>query len=423
MLKPRFSNLRLSVSICGFVIRVHSRAFAAKSIFIIFLTVWQFGCGAKNSGVPQALTQPASATVAGEGAVQKFGGQWPVFRGNAQATGVADGKLPDQLDLLWKYTVDKGAFEATPAIVDGVVYIGDMDGTFYALDLQSGQPRWKFDYGKDKAGFTTAAAVRDGLVYIGDMDGNFFCLDAASGEKKWKATSDSEIDSAANFYQDNVLVGSQDTTLYCFDAHTGKPQWKHQIGDQIRCSPTVIENSCFLAGCDGKLHVIDVRSGEETGAVDINSPTGCTPAASGDFIYFGTEGATFLCVNWKQLTNVWAWADKARGLSIRSSAAITPQAVIFGGRDKIVHALDPKTGDKLWDFPTKGRVDSSPVVVGERVFVGSADGRVYGLDLKTGQQVWQYEAGGALVGSPAVAQGRLVIASNAGVVYCFGAKQ
>src|SRR5262245_33400480 len=50
---------------------------------------------------------------------------WSVFRGNATATGVADGSLPDNPQFLWKYTVPKGSFEATPIVVDGVVYIGD----------------------------------------------------------------------------------------------------------------------------------------------------------------------------------------------------------------------------------------------------------------------------------------------------------
>jgi outer membrane protein assembly factor BamB len=394
---------------------------AAEAIWSLALLTALAGCG--NRMVAQtdpAISRPAASA---DNSSSSDESQWPVFRGNAQATGVSAGHLTEQPELQWKYNVEKGAFEATPVIVDSTVYIGDMDGTFYALDLQSGAKRWTFDQGKDKAGFTAAAAVRDGMVYIGDMDGAFFCLDAKTGEKKWEATSDGEIDSAANFYQGNVLFGSQDTTLYCLDAKTGQRQWTHQIGDQIRCSPTVIENCCFLAGCDGKLHVIDLHHGEETGAVDIHSPTGCTPAASGNLIYFGTEGGTFFSVNWKELKSVWMWQDKAKGLSIRASAALTPQAVIFGGRDKTVHARDPQTGEKLWDFATKGRVDSSPVVVDERVYVGSADGRVYGFDLKSGQPVWQYEAGGALVGSPAVAQGRLVIASDAGVVYCFGDKK
>src|SRR5262249_47026248 len=118
---------------------------------------------------------------------------WPVFRGNATATGVAEASLPDNPQFLWKYTVPKGSFEATPIVVDGVVYIGDMDGTVYAIDLLTHEKKWTFDNGTDKAGFNTAAAVKDGFVYVGDMDGNFFCLDAATGEKKWTAKAEAEI--------------------------------------------------------------------------------------------------------------------------------------------------------------------------------------------------------------------------------------
>jgi outer membrane protein assembly factor BamB len=88
----------------------------------------------------------------------------------------------------------------------------------------------------------------------------------------------------------------------------------------------------------------------------------------------------------------------------------------------MVHALDPKSGKELWNFTTRGNVDSSPVIVGERVFVGSNDGRLYGLDLKTGNEVWRYEAGGSIIAAPAVSQGRLVIGTSDGELFCFGKK-
>src|SRR5262245_22595299 len=60
---------------------------------------------------------------------------WPVYRGDAQARGIAAAKLPDKLDMLWKMTVPSGAFEATPVIEGGVVYVPDMDGKVFALNL------------------------------------------------------------------------------------------------------------------------------------------------------------------------------------------------------------------------------------------------------------------------------------------------
>ena len=208
-------------------------------------------------------------------------GSWEYFRGNAQSTGVAVSGLPAELSVLWEYKVPDGAFEATPTVVreqDGskkTVYIGDLDGSLFALDLQTGEMRWEF---KSEIGFVTAPVVRDNRIFIGDIDGIFYCLNEA-GEKVWSFQTDGEINSSANFYQDNVLVGSQDFHLYALNVNSGELAWKYESQDQIRCSATVAGDRAFVAGCDGFFHVINLESGTEVGSTDIRSPTGATPAA------------------------------------------------------------------------------------------------------------------------------------------------
>ena len=221
---------------------------------------------------------------------------WPVFRGDAEFDGVAGCTLPDQPALLWKHSVKDGMFEGTPAIADGVIYIGGLNGYFYALDLATGDEKWKYH---SELGFRAPAAVRDGLVYIGDSEGRFVCLDAASGESKWGISTDAEINAGANFYKGNVIIGSQSGTLYCLDAKTGKEAWKYAIDNMIQCSPTIVENRVFLAGCDSVLHIIDIDTGQRVAQVDIGDPTGVTPAAVGDRVYFATQGAKVLCIDWR----------------------------------------------------------------------------------------------------------------------------
>ena len=344
--------------------------------------------------------------------------QWPLFRGDPLSTGVAHSELPAKPALLWKHKVKEGAFEATAAIVENTVYLGDLDGTFYALDLNTGKPKWTFTT-KDKDGFYASPAVYQQRVYVGDLFGRFYCLDAKTGKKLWEFETKAEIDSSANFYRGNVLVGSQDATLYCLESATGKLIWKHTIEDQIRCTPTVVDARCFVAGCDGKLHIIDLEKGVSVANVDIGGPTMATPAVRGDLAYFGSESGVFFCVNWKQASVVWRYEPK-RGRGVRSSAAASDQIVVYGNRSREVRGLHPVSGKQLWLFNTKQRVDSSPVIVGQRAFVGSSDGRLYGLSLQSGKKEWEYEAGGGFAASPAVASGKLVIATDDGVVYCFG---
>jgi outer membrane protein assembly factor BamB len=348
---------------------------------------------------------------------------WPVFRGNAQADGVAMGYLPDQLQVIWKKPFKDALFESTAAIVDGVVYVGGLDGYFRALDLKNGDEKWKFH---SELGFKAPAAVRDGLAYIGDSDGIFYCLDAATGQEKWKLQTDAEINAGANFYDSAVLIGSQDGSLHALDARTGKSQWKYTIENMIQCSPTIIDNRVFIAGCDGKLHVLELKPGTPTSIVDkqiidIQDPTGTTPAAVGDRVYFGTQGSRFFCFDWRQLEKVWSFEPR-RKQPFQASAAVRDGVVVVGGRDRAVHGLDADKGNELWQFPTRSRIDASPVIVGTRVMIASGDGRLYALDLKTGVKYWEYEAGGGFTASPAVAEGRMVIGNDDGELYCFGEK-
>ena len=197
--------------------------------------------------------------------------EWPVCRGDAQATGIAHSPLPEKLEVLWKFNSQQHGFEATVAIVDGLVFAGSLDGNLYVLNLADGKEKWKFH---TELGFNAAAAVTGGRVFAGDADGKFYCFDAATGKPLWGYETQGEIDSGPNFYKDKVLVGSQDATLYCFEQATGALTWKYTIGDQVRCSPTVVEGRAFLAGCDAKLHILDLDKGEVINTVEIDGPTG-----------------------------------------------------------------------------------------------------------------------------------------------------
>ena len=346
---------------------------------------------------------------------------WPLFRGNPAGTGVATSTLPENLQLLWEFRAEESFFAATAAIVDGTIYIGDADKHFYAIELETGHKKWSYEV---DIGFLGSAAVRNNRVFAGDSDGVFYCLDATTGNLIWKQETEAEINSSPNFYKESVLIGSQDGSLYRFRMSDGSIIWKYTIeaSGGIQCTPTLGEQYVFICGCDGKLHVIDVETGSTVETVEIGDPTLSTPAVVGPNVYFGTEGATLFDVDWKKPKIIWKYQNSKRRTSYRSSPAVSDRGVVIGGRNKLVELIDA-TGKRNWSFPTKGRIDSSPVIVDDRVFVGSADGRIYGLDLKTGEKVWSYDAGAAFSASPAVAQGRLVIGNEAGVLYCFGDKQ
>jgi outer membrane protein assembly factor BamB len=351
---------------------------------------------------------------------------WAFFRGDSASTGVAQSRLPTALEVQWQYKIKNGAFEGTASIVTDpnsptrkLVLIGDLDGKLLALDLATGEKAWEFSA---EIGFNTTPVVRDGRVFIGNLDGKFFCLDL-NGKEIWNFQANGQIDSSANFFQDNVLFGSQDACLYALNRETGKQVWKYESQDQIRCSITVAEDKAFVAGCDGFFHVVDLKTGTGIGKVEIFSPTGSTPASLGPRVFFGNQAGEFFAINSQDLTTQWTHQAVNDGDSIIGGAAVTDQHVVFGNRNRNVTDLDPQTGAEKWKVTVKSKIDSSPVIVDDRVYVASTDGRLYALALKDGAVLWERQFNGGFISSPAVAFERLVIATNRGVVYCLGQQQ
>jgi outer membrane protein assembly factor BamB len=355
---------------------------------------------------------------------------WPMFRGCAAGTGRSAAALSLPLVERWHRTFEKTAFEATPVVVAGTIYVGDLDGTFHALALETGATRWTFT---SEAGFPASAAASTDpalpLVVVGDADGVVRALDAANGAQRWQYKTEGEISGGPTLIHaadgGRVFVGSQDASLSCLDLATGRLIWKHSIADQIRCSPTVADGAILLAGCDGKLHVIDTATGTERTAVPIGGPTGSTPAAHASRVYFGSEGGGFFAIDVAAAKVAWQFMPAANAQAYRSSAAIADGLAIVGSRGRAVEAFAVADGARAWRQPMRGRVDGSPVVAhragdgGLIALVGDAAGRLAALDAATGKPVWEFDAGGGFAASPAVAAGHVVAASDDGTIWCF----
>lgn len=364
---------------------------------------------------------------------------WPMARGCVAGTGRSAGTLTLPLVEAWRRDFSGTAFGAVPVVVEGTVYVGDLDGTFHAVSLADGSDRWSFT--APDAGFPSAAAVGgtgDGrLVVVGDDVGVVRAFAASSGDVRWTYETDGEISGGPTILDSadgpRVLVGSQDASLACLDLATGKVLWRHEIADQIRCSPTVgrtpAGDRVFLAGCDGRLHVIDATTGTETAAVPIDGPTGTTPAVLGDRVFFGTEGGLFFGIDFVAAKEAWRTAATAAGQSYRSSAAVADGLAIVGFRGKAIEAFAVADGQRAWRRPMRGRVEASPVVVVATgpdgaaarpvAIVADSAGSIAALDAATGEPAWEFDAGGGFGGGAAIAEGRVVLASDDGLLWCF----
>jgi outer membrane protein assembly factor BamB len=341
---------------------------------------------------------------------------WPVFRGNALQTGVADVRIPDVLAVRWSFKTGE-AVTGAPVIARQTVYIGALDGNLYALDLLTGKQKWAYR----AVAFKTTPAVGKDAVYIGDMHGTFHCVDIATGTRHWTVPTDAQIASPANFAGNRVLFGSDDHHLYCVGTD-GKLAWRYKTKEKVQCAPAVVAEQVFVASCDQFLHLVDLDKGIAVGTVGLGGHVGASAAVHGDNLYIGNMANQFLALDWKQRKVLWQFEAQRSPQPFFACAAVTEELVVTGSRDKQVRAFQRSSGNVAWSFATKGKVDSSPVVARKRVIVGSADGNLYVLDLDSGTPISRISLGSPITNAAALTDGLVVVATFGGQVYCLGSK-
>src|SRR5712675_2631192 len=102
----------------------------------------------------------------------------------------------DKLGFAWQYALGTSrGLEASPVVVDGVMFAAGNYGRVYALNAATGVELWTFVPTVDMqwARFACCDVVNRGLavwkgrVYVAALDGYLYCLDATTGRPIWKA--------------------------------------------------------------------------------------------------------------------------------------------------------------------------------------------------------------------------------------------
>lgn len=338
---------------------------------------------------------------------------------------VLDPSTVGGLTEVWTFA-SAGGIESSPAVVNGVVYVGSDDGNVYALDASAGAELWSFATG---GAVESSPTVVDGVLYVGSDSNKVFALDASTGTQLWAITREGRVLSSPTVASGIVLVGSfedsfedrrllaldastgaelwsldawvesspavakgvafvttDDDFLYALDAETGSVVWRYVMPNSVMSSPAVVNGVVYVTLYDdGTVYAFDATIGALLwvsfplhGAIDTS------PAVANGAVYAGTSQDWFYAINASTGTERWARDFHEQSSFIRGSPAVANGVVYFGSDDSNVYALDAGTGQRLWHFNTRADVQSSPAVVNGRVYVGSSDGVLHAFGLPSG---------------------------------------
>jgi outer membrane protein assembly factor BamB len=268
---------------------------------------------------------------------------------------------------------------ASPAVADGIVYVGSYDGKFYALNAQTGGMKWKFATGGERRFeakglhglepknqtiadqfdvFLSSPVVTQGTVYFGSGDGNLYALDAASGELRWKFKTGDVVHASPAFADGVLFFGSWDSYFYAVEAATGKEKWR------------------FRGGEDALIH----------NQVGFQS----SPAVAGGVVYTGCRDSNLYALD--AVTGKEKWRFNNELSWVITSPAVAQGRVFFATSDSsLYHVVEAATGKPILRQQGKAYMFSSPAVANDVVLIGVLNGTLEARDVKTGEVLWDFQ--------------------------------
>lgn len=335
---------------------------------------------------------------------------WPMHRGDPSRDGAVDGVgLEGDPVLLWQVKLP-GRAARSPAISQGLAFVGSGDGEMRALDAATGEQRWSFTA---DSGVEITPTWADGLLYFGSLNGTLYALDASTGASVWRA----EIQAAPNstpVVVDGVLyVGSEANALMALDAATGEELWRFATDAPIPRSPSVVGNLIVTGTENGLLLAVDATTHEKLWEFqgDPNELVGAVPVADG-VVYF--PQAMMLWALDAQTGEV-LWERDVNEGGVRCALPFERIVVTCGFNGQMT-GLDARTGDTAWTTMLGGASSPAALVDGV-VYTVAGDRQVVALDARDGADLWRFSLDGDVEYGPHVANGVLYVSTTFGNVY------
>ncbi len=292
------------------------------------------------------------------------------------------------LGLAWSSDMDSArGQEATPVVVDGVMYVTTAWSMVKAYDGATGKLLWAFDPNVPRAklvdvccdAVNRGVAVYKGRVYVGTLDGRLIALNADTGAVLWdKLTipkgSHMAITGAPRVVKGRVIIGSAGSEyitrgyVAAFDAETGKEAWRFYTvpGDPSQTEGAHLETAAKTWPKDAwKLG----GGGTVWDSITYDPQT--------DLIYFGTANAE-------------PWSPRARGSNDGEAGdSLYTGSIVAVKADTGEYAWHfQETPEDRWDFDSTQQIIVTDLTLAgqkRRVLMHAPkNGFFYTLDAKTG---------------------------------------
>jgi outer membrane protein assembly factor BamB len=314
-------------------------------------------------------------------ALAEEGQQWLTWRGNSRDSLVHDQAWPNSLTeanfkQLW--TVPFGDSYSGPIVTTNSVFTTEtIDGKerVTCVDRKSGQTRWSKDWeGSMKVPFFAArngswirsTPASDGeTIFVGGIRDVMVALDCQTGEEKWRMDFGAKFGKVPDFgmvcsplIEGDFIYVQAGKGLHKLNKKDGSIVWS-SLGDNGDIMSSGAFSSPVIATVDGKRQLlvqtrsylagVDLESGSKLWSKDITSFRGMnilTPTVWDNGIFTSSYGGRSLLLDVDSGSAKARWENKVEGYM--SSPVVIDHYLYMHLRNKRFTCIDLKEGKEMW---------------------------------------------------------------------------
>ena len=321
------------------------------------------------------------------------------------------------------YTQTGSPIQSSPAVMDGIAYVGNNAGVLSAIRVSNGAPAWTYST-PSGAPIHSAPAVDGSLVLFGSNDGTLYEVSTTTGTLfgslaiGGKLTSPAAINGTAYISSENgavvavlesnkgspllmwtvslgapihssvafdsqssgkpVIVGDDSGTITALNGTTGATLWTAQTGGSVTASPSISGGRVYVGSTDGYVYAFNESTGalvwkfNAGSAIHAGGVVGGVVGSNTSVVYGTTSGRLIALTAAGKLE----WSS-ALGESIVGVAAAFDAVISEGANGTIFGNRGTQGGLKIWQFQTGEGLSTAPAINDGDVYVGAQDTGLY----------------------------------------------
>lgn len=358
---------------------------------------------------------------------------WPMFGGGTERSSFSPWNGPIMGGLEWSVELGPSMISA-PAIVDGVVYIGQ-EHRMVALELMTGHIKWTY---KTDFWVSTHPLVYDGLVIFNGewSSGNLIAIDKDSGKFVWSTKVGEMYTTSPLAVGDVIYTATNDKGIYALNARTGDIIWNDSsLSTGMHTSIAYHDGVIFGAGTpknysgngsgQKSIFAMDATTQKMLWSVPLDGydPASVVYSDGSIIIHSSTLDNGYVTVyNSTDGSVIWRnFFEEEDWNGIETTPAVGFGKIFVGAQIKSeanFRCYNLTTGSLIWSHRLDGGVISTPLVTANGVVYVHSYGtinshsRLYAIDVYTGEYLWTLELFGSAKIPLALANGILLVAGN-----------